>query len=242
MKHVRLGGGEYGGGEMVSWHAWMKFLTAVAQAYPEVLEGLMADVLPYYNNCSTGKKITLTTLCYSHVCEYEQLKHALLLWATNFNLSYEWVYRTALTTLWCWSIVPGESLKNFSNKWVYPPPMAYWSRDHDISPTSIPSLTWDPTQETLTSAESRIIVEAENAIRKRLSEIKDAYQDRGEEKTPEIRKEEQFTWAAHRIVGNKSYREIADLCFLPNGDGLVLGEDTIRHAVKKVIGLLGIEG
>ncbi len=198
--NIRLGGGEYDGGEMATWEARTLFLDAVARVEPEVLASLRADVLPHYDS----KKIVRWGDAGG------DLRIALEGWAARFNIAFEWVYQTALVTLWCWSIVDGADQDEIAGEWQHDTG-AYWLHTtRGERRIAFNHAGWDPAGETRGDFKRRMMAEFTDYLESYLQKLGDLVEGRGLEKASEIRNPDQFEWLAMwQVAGYETFGEIA---------------------------------
>ncbi len=197
---MRLGGGEYDGGDMAEWEARKLFLDAVAEVAPEVLNTLRTDVFPFYDSeeILTWRNVN------------SELEEALEGWGTKLNLNYDWVYQTALITLWAWYIVKPEALEEIANEWEHETGDYWMLTTNDERKISFNHAGWDPAGEEKGKFKKRIMAEFENYLENYMDNLENFVQERGMDKAPEIRNKEQFKWLAMWQVGDySSFGEIA---------------------------------
>lgn len=224
--NIRLGGGEYDGGEMATWEARMHFLDAVAEVRPEVLDALRDDVFPLYDSWGLLGPNDV----------HGDLRDALENWTKRFNLSFDWVVEAALVTLWSWFMVDPEALDEIASEWHHAGG-GYWLHTSKEERRIIfKHAGWDPAGETRAGFRKRVMNDFAIFVERYMDELAGIVEERGLEKAKEARKVVHFTWAALRIVQGRSYREIAD--WHEKKNVVVLGEDAIRKAVDRVTGWL----
>lgn len=197
----RLGGGEYnGGGGMATWNARILFLDAVAGVNPEVLASLKNDILPLWKS--------------RHILQWNDvtgdLRKALESWAAGYNLAFDWVYRTALVTLWSWSLLNPEDIQAIAGQWQHDG-YAYWvSTSRDERHLTFNHAGWDPTAETAADFRKRVLVYFNEYLEAYMQRLAGLAEGRGLEKAPELRNPDQFELLAKwQVCDYKTFGELA---------------------------------
>ncbi len=221
--NIRLGGGEYDGGEMATWEARMRFLDAVADVRPEVLESLRDDVLPLYDSWDLLGPNDV----------HGDLRDALEKWTERFNLSFNWVAETALATLRAWFVVYPEALDEIAGEWQHIAEGYWMLTSNDERRIIFKHAGWDPAGETRKAFEDRVTADFEKHIRSYIDRMAGLIEERGMIKAPKVRSLEQFKLLALWQVGDyETFGEIA--------------RDTYRTrqaatmAIQRAAGLCGI--
>jgi len=208
---MRLGKGEYDGGGMATWESRCLLLDAIQEKAPQVLQDLK-EILPEINE--------------------DQLQG----WADKYNLNYPWVIELARDTLQLWKDFP--ELTEQPLEWPFSPTAGYWlpaSRDEMRLSFTHPG--GDIAEEPRNKLKKRILADFEASLDKHLDSLEIMAQERGLEKTPELRKKEHFFWLVSYQVEGLCMRAIADYY---SEDGDLLTEDTISKGIRKAADITGI--
>jgi hypothetical protein len=218
-----------------------RFLRALRETTPEVMEALRDDLLPLYTSSALFRAVSAMFAWVegepkaqpATPAQIEAFKRALNQWAEKFGLRDQWLLEVAVRTLNHWR-KKSDALGALS--WaelpIAHPPLPLEDREIEFRDTGwrVEAEGWSEFASRTNAAFKQHLTSYKETIRRGMREL-------GLPLPPDIRNPEHYTWLALYQTRRYSPAGIAELL---NRDQKTLLENTVLKAVTSTAGLVGL--